>query len=165
MRTDEQIHPFQLRIRRIAATRGLAWLSARILHRIDALVFRATRGRTTFSTWISGILIVMLTTTGAKTGRQRTLPLVALPDGDELIVIASNFGQRNHPAWYYNLRAHPSAVVTVNGVRRHVEAHELSGQERDWWYQRGIDINPGWAQYRQRAAHRLIPVIRLVPVA
>jgi deazaflavin-dependent oxidoreductase (nitroreductase family) len=165
MRTDEQIRPVQLWIRRIAATRGLAWLSARILHRIDALVFRATRGRTTFSTWISGMPIVMLTTTGAKTGKQRTLPLVALPDGDELIVIASNFGRRNHPAWYYNLRAHPRVVVAVNGVRRHVEAHELSGEERDWWYQRGIDINPGWVQYRQRAAHRLIPVIRLVPLA
>ena len=165
MRTDEQVPPFRMWVRRIAASRFLAWLSARILHHIDAVVFRATRRRTTFSTWISGMLIVWLTTTGAKTGRQRTLPLVGLPDGDRVIVIASNFGQRAHPGWYYNLRAHPRAVVTVNGVSRPVEAHELSGDERDWWYQRGIDINPGWVQYRQRAAHRLIPVIRLEPVA
>jgi deazaflavin-dependent oxidoreductase (nitroreductase family) len=151
-------------VRRIAASRPLAWVSARILHHIDALVFRATRGRTTFSTWISGMLIVMLTTTGAKSGERRTVPLVGLPDGDAMIVIASNFGQRHHPSWYHNLRARPRAVMSVNGVTQHVVAFELAGAERERWYQRGIDINPGWVQYRQRASHRQIPVIRLEPL-
>ena len=164
MRTAQRISPFQMWVRRTAATRPLAWLSARVLHHIDRLVFRATQGRATFSTWISGMLIVMLTTTGARSGERRTVPLVGLPDGDRMIVIASNFGQRHHPAWYYNLRANPSAVMSVDGVTRNVVAIELSGAERERWYQRGIDVNPGWVQYRQRASHHQIPVIRLEPL-
>lgn len=58
----------------------------------------------------------MLTTTGARTGQPRTLPVLGLPDGDRFVVIASNFGQRHNPAWYHNLRAHPQATVTANGV-------------------------------------------------
>lgn len=163
MNDDERPSAFQRFIRRAAATRPLAWVCARVLHHIDAVGFRITRGRATFSTWISGFVIVMLTTTGARTGQQRTLPVVGLPDGRNVIVIASNFGRRHHPAWYHNLRANPRATVAFDGVIMRVTAHELTGAERDLWYERGVAINSGWVAYRERAAHRVIPVLRLVP--
>ncbi|HSK97335.1 MAG TPA: nitroreductase family deazaflavin-dependent oxidoreductase [Euzebyales bacterium] len=165
MNDHERPSAFQMFIRRAAATRPLAWICARILHHVDALVFRLTDGRTTFSTWISGFVIVMLTTTGARTGRRRALPVVGLLDGPDVIVIASNFGRPRHPAWYHNLRANPQATVAFAGVTMQVTAHELTGPERDLWYERGIAMNPGWVLYRQRAAHRLIPVLRLESVS
>lgn len=132
---------------------------------IDRLVFRFTKGRTTASSWLAGVKITMLTTTGAKSGQPRTLPVLGLADGDEMIVIASNFGRPRNPSWYYNLRANPRARIVFEGVERQVEARELSGSERDRAYQRGEEIYPGFTHYPRWAANRQIPVLRLKPVA
>lgn len=156
--------PMRRAIRQVAATRAVAWTSARVLHRLDGLVFRATGGRKMFSTWVSGLPVVMLTTTGARTHRSRTMPVLALRDGDRMVVIASNYGQRHNPAWYYNLRAHHQAQVWVGGRNVEMAARELAGAERERYFRRGLDINPGWARYRRRAGHRTIPVIMLEPV-
>jgi deazaflavin-dependent oxidoreductase (nitroreductase family) len=145
------------------AVRPISWLYARMLHHIDRVVYRVSRGRATFTSWVTGLPIVMLTTTGAKSGRPRTLPVLGVPDEGSLVVIASNYGQRRNPAWYHNLRAHPQATIIFEGERREVVARELSGEERERWYARGVDIYPGWTEYRKRAAHRRIPVIELRP--
>ena len=147
-----------------AATAPVSWLYVRVLHHLDRLSYRLTRGRHTFSSWLSGLPVVMLTTTGARTGQQRTSPVIAVPDGDNLAVIASNWGQRQHPAWYYNLCAHPEATVTVGGVSRRVRAHEATGEERDRLWQRDLEIYPGRTAYERRAANRRIPVVVLAPV-
>ena len=105
--------------------------------------------------------MVQLTTTGARSGLPRTLPALGVPEGDRLIVIASNFGQYKNPSWYYNLRAYPHAEIVFEGTSRQVQAKELSGAERERWYARGVNIYPGWTSYRRRAAHREIPVIEL----
>ena len=151
-------------LRRLGAGRVVAWLAARILHRIDNVVYRVSRGRTTFSAALTGFPVVMLTTTRARSGLARTVPLLGLPDGDRVVVIASNYGQRHHPAWYHNLRTNPRAVLVVAGRRTDVRARMLAGEERERWFRRGAEINPGWVQYRQRAANREIPVIMLEPV-
>jgi deazaflavin-dependent oxidoreductase (nitroreductase family) len=143
----------------------ISWLYARTLHHLDRVVYKLTRGRATFASLVTGLPIVMLTTTGAKTGRRHTLPLVALPDGDRLVIIASNYGQQRNPAWYYNLRADPHVTVTFGGAPRQMAARELEGEERERQYARGIEIYPGWTQYRKRAAHRRIPVIELTPAS
>ena len=149
-------------IRRSAGWRPLSWLYARTLHLIDRAVFRITRGRATFSSWLADLPVAWLTTTGAKSGVQRTSPVVAIPGEDgKLVVIASNYGQRNNPSWYHNLLANPRATILFDGVRREMTARELDGEERNRWYERGIEIYPGWVQYRKRAAHRRIPVIEL----
>jgi deazaflavin-dependent oxidoreductase (nitroreductase family) len=154
--------------RRIARTtapwRPLAWFYIRALHHLDRGVYRLTRERATFTSWVAGLPIVMLTTTGAKSGRRSTLPLVALPEGDRLVVIASNYGQSRNPSWYYNLRANPRATIEFEGVTREVIARELDGDERARHYERGIEIYPGWTTYRKRADHRRIPVMELTPV-
>jgi deazaflavin-dependent oxidoreductase (nitroreductase family) len=152
-------------IRRSAGWKPLSWLYARTLHLIDRAVFRITRGRATFTSWLADLPVAWLTTTGAKNGVQRTSPVLVIPAEDgKLVVIASNYGQYNNPSWYHNLRANPRARVLFDGVRRDMAARVLDGDERAQWYERGIEIYPGWVQYRKRAAHRQIPVIELTQV-
>jgi deazaflavin-dependent oxidoreductase (nitroreductase family) len=149
-------------IRRSAGWKPLSLFYARTLHVIDRAFFRMTRGRTTFSAWLAGLPVAWLTTTGARTGAERTCPVLAIPAGDgKLVVIASNYGQRHNPAWYHNLRANPRARVLFDGETRHMVSRELDGEERERWYERGIEIYPGWVEYRKRAPRR-IPVIELV---
>jgi deazaflavin-dependent oxidoreductase (nitroreductase family) len=115
-------------IRRSAGWKPLSWLYARTLHLIDRAVFRITRGRATFTSWLADLPVAWLTTTGAKSGVQRTCPVVAIPGEDgKLVVIASNYGQHNNPSWYHNLRANPRATVLFDGVRRDMSARELDG--------------------------------------
>lgn len=151
-------------VRKASTSRPLACLSARVLHRIDYVVGGATHGRSTFSGWASGLPVVLLSTTGAKTGLPRTTPVLGIPDGDRLVVIASNFGSQQHPAWYHNLRARPTVSVTVAGVTREFEAHQLEGEERQRQFEVAVQLNPGWLRYRSWAGPRQIPVIRLDPV-
>jgi deazaflavin-dependent oxidoreductase (nitroreductase family) len=150
--------------RRTAATRPMAKIYGVIQQPLDELVYRVTRGTTTASSWLAGVEITMLTTTGAKTGRHRTLPVLGLPDGEDTILIASNFGRPRNPSWYCNLRANPHATIVLNGISRDVVAHELAGSEREVGYRRGEEIFPGFTQYR-RWAHRQIPVLRLEPLS
>jgi deazaflavin-dependent oxidoreductase (nitroreductase family) len=153
----------QRMVRRTAGTRPLAWLYIRIQQRIDQYVYKITEGRTTASSWLSGLPVIMLTTTGAKTGQRHTVPLLGLLDGERLVVIASNFGQRHHPSWYYNLLAHPRASVTIEGVTHEVEAHELTEEAREHYFRRAIEMYPPFVHYRHWADERRIPVIKLDP--
>jgi deazaflavin-dependent oxidoreductase (nitroreductase family) len=163
MYEHRQANWFRRMVRVTASWKPLSLFYARTLHHIDRAVYKLTRGRATFVSWVGGLPIVMLTTTGAKSGRQSTLPLVALPEDDRLIVIASNYGQERNPAWYHNLRANPRATICFEGITREVVARELDGEERERHYARGIEIYPGWTQYRKRASHRRIPVMELTP--
>jgi deazaflavin-dependent oxidoreductase (nitroreductase family) len=123
-----------------------------------------TRGRYTVGNLISGLPVVMLTTTGAKSGEPRTVPILGLPTDDGIAVIASNFGQHRHPGWYYNLRANPEAEVAVNGSRRQrVRAVEADEQRRERIWQAGLKVYPGFDQYARRASHRRISVFVLEP--
>jgi deazaflavin-dependent oxidoreductase (nitroreductase family) len=142
----------------------MTWLAVRIQQPLDRLAYRLTGGRVTMSSWLSGLPVVMLTTTGARTGQRHTLPVLGFPDGDRLIVIASNYGRPHDPAWYHNLRSNPRATITVDGRTRQLEAHELTGQERDRWFEQAVRMHPGFAVYRERASNRRIPVMGLDPV-
>jgi deazaflavin-dependent oxidoreductase (nitroreductase family) len=162
----QQANPFWRLMRRSGAWPGVRQFYVHTLHHLDRLTYRITRGRSTLVSLVTGLPIMFLTTTGRRSGIPRTLPLVAIPGGDTMIVIASNYGQREHPAWYHNLKANPRVTATLDGVTREMAARELDGEERDRWYERGIEIYPGWISYRRRtAAHRLIPVIELRPAS
>jgi deazaflavin-dependent oxidoreductase (nitroreductase family) len=106
----------------------------------------------------------MLTTTGARTAIQHTVPVLGLPTADGLAVIASNYGQRHHPAWYHNLRANPDGRVTVDGMTREFRATEAEGEMRDRIWQDGLKVYPGWSQYERRAWNRQIAVFVLETV-
>jgi deazaflavin-dependent oxidoreductase (nitroreductase family) len=150
-------------IRRTAGTRVMIAIYLRIQVPLDRLVHRLTRGRTTLSSLLSGLPVVMLTTTGARTGTPRTQPVLAIPDRDAVVVIASNYGRASTPAWCHNLRAYSRASVTIGTTTRAVAARELHDAERERWFQRGIELYPPFEEYRRRAAPRRIPVMRLEP--
>jgi deazaflavin-dependent oxidoreductase (nitroreductase family) len=163
--TFEQASPAQRSMRRFASSGPGSWVFARVAHRIDRPLYRLTRGRHTLGSLVSGIPIVMLTTTGARSGKPRTVPVLGLPTEYGLVVIASNFGQDRHPAWYHNLRARPEGSVAVDGAMRRFRAVEAEGERRARIWDQGLKIYPGWSQYERRASHRKIAVFVLEPVA
>jgi deazaflavin-dependent oxidoreductase (nitroreductase family) len=158
----DEVRAFPRLIRRTAGTRPMAWLYGHIQEPLDRFIYRRTSGRATVSSWLSDTEMAMLTTTGAKTGRQRTHVVLGIPDGDRVIVLASNYGRQHHPSWYHNLIANPRAAIVMGGASREVVAHELTGAERERYYQRGVDVYPGFTLYRRRA-NREIPVLALDP--
>jgi len=161
--TYAQANLLQRTLRRLGACGPGSWLFARILHRIDRPVHRLTRGRHTFTSLLAGFPVVMLTTTGARSGAARTVPLLGLPTDDGLVVIASSFGRVHHPAWHHNLRANPDAIVAVDGVVHAVRAVEARGEQRARIWREGLTVFPGWSHHQQRAAHREIAVYILEP--
>jgi deazaflavin-dependent oxidoreductase (nitroreductase family) len=158
-----QANPLQKGLRRMAASGPGSWLFSRLLHRIDRPVYKLTRGRHTFSSVFTGLPVVMLTTTGARSGVQRTVPVLGLPAPEGLVVLATNWGQARHPAWYHNLRADPRATVVVNGATRNVRAVAATGEPRARIWQEGLKIYPGFSQYERRASHRDIAMFVLEP--
>ena len=159
-----QANRAQRAVRQFAASGPGSWVFARAAHRLDRPVYRLSRGRHTAASLVSGLPVVMLTTTGAKSGRPRTVPLLGIPDGSGVAVIASNFGQARHPGWYYNLRADPEAEIAVRGVTQRVRAVEVDGERRERIWQAGLRAYPGFDQYERRAANREIRVFALDPV-
>lgn len=153
----------------LASTRPGAWLLAPLLHHVDRAVLRLTGGRHTLSDLLAGIPTILLTARGARSGKQRTVPLLGVPAGEEgdggdgFVVIASNWGQENHPAWYYNVRAHPEVEVSWDGRSGRYRAREATGAERERYWQKAVAVYPGFAAYRRRAG-REIPVIVLSPL-
>ena len=144
------------------ALRPISWLMARILHPADSFLLRLSHGKWTFAQ-LAGLPIVEVTTTGAKSGKQYTLPLTGLPDGKKYILIASNFGQTRNPAWYYNLKANPECIVRENGRCGVYIAREATAQENKDFFAKAISYYVGYAVYRQRATYRNIPVMVLEP--
>ena len=110
------------------------------------------------------IRMLLLTTTGRKSGRPRTTPLLYLEDGGNLVVIASNGGHPNHPAWWLNLMSDPHATVQVGRERRAVTAEEAEGEERERLWRAVVEVNRGYEGY-QRSTSRRIPVVLLRPEA
>jgi len=163
MRSYSQTGVFHRLVRRTASTRAMALVFGRVQEPIDRCVYRISRGRTTASSWLAGVEITMLTTTGARTGRPRTLPVLALPAGARMVVIASNFGRSRNPSWYHNLRSNPYATIVFEGTRSEVVARELSGAEREQGYRLGEEMFPAFSHYRRWAGNRFIPVLSLEP--
>jgi deazaflavin-dependent oxidoreductase (nitroreductase family) len=112
-----------------------------------------------------GARLILLTTTGARSGAPHTTPLGYLPDGGErILVIASAGGSSSHPDWYHNLLAHPRATVEDGVFTYEAEASLLEGDERDRVFARAVEVDPGWAGY-QAKTDRVLPVVALRQVA
>lgn len=129
---------------------------------LHVLLYRLTRGRLLNS--ISGAPILLLTTTGRKTGKRRTRPLVHLPDGDRLVVVGSAGGDKRDPTWVLNLRNNPQVLVETGGRRQEMTAQIVTGPERDRLWPRLIEIFPGFGEYQLQTTREL-PVIVLQPRA
>ncbi len=104
--------------------------------------------------------LLLLTTTGAKSGQRHTTPAMYLPDGDRLLVFATKGGAPSHPDWYHNLVTHPEVTVEVGNETYEATANVLKGEERDRLYARQAELYPQFGDYQKRTT-RKIPVIEL----
>jgi deazaflavin-dependent oxidoreductase (nitroreductase family) len=153
----------------MVSMRVLTWFFSQFIHRMDQFFIRITGGRWTLSGALTGWLVVVLTTTGAKSGRPRSVPLVGIPDKDRVVLIASNYGRVYYPAWYHNLKANPRAELSVHGQTRAYIAHEAVGEARQRYWRRAVKEFPGYEVYKRRIAGRRqsarhIPIMVLEPV-
>lgn len=131
------------------------------LHHVDRWLFRLSGGRVTLASLLAGLPIVLLTTTGHRSGRPRTTPLLGTPMDAEVAIIGSNFGQADTPAWVHNLEADPTARIAYRDRAVDVVARPATEAEADRAFERAATLFPGYASYRERAAHRRIRVFLL----
>ncbi|MFG2472704.1 nitroreductase/quinone reductase family protein [Streptomyces canus] len=125
--------------------------------------FRAQHGRVGGP--FEGGRLILLTTTGARTGTPHTTPVGYLPDGgDRILVIASAGGSPRHPDWYRNLVAHPQVTVESGVFTYEAKAVVLAGEERDRAFARAVESDRGWAAYQEKT-DRVLPVVALHEIA
>ena len=148
-------------VQKVASTRFGAWCFSKTLHMPDKALFKVTGGRLTVPTFLAGLPVVMLTSTGARTGKPRDMPLLGIPVGEDLAVIGSNYGQKKTPGWVYNLEAKPSAIVGYRARSVEVVARRADEAETDRVFALGHAVYLGYAKYRLRADHRVIRVFIL----
>ncbi len=108
-----------------------------------------------------GTTLLLLTTTGKRSGHMRTNPLTSLRDGERLFIFAGNGGRPKHPDWYYNLLAHPQVMVEIGTEQFEVTAVLLEGEERDQVLAKEIQRHPAVADFEKKMT-RKIPVVELV---
>ena len=110
----------------------------------------------------AGAPLLLLTTTGARSGASRTVPVVYLPDGERLVVFASKAGAPTNPDWYHNLVKNPRVSVEVGSERFDADAVVLTGDERDRLFAQQAALFPGFTEYQAKTT-RVIPVVALEP--
>jgi deazaflavin-dependent oxidoreductase (nitroreductase family) len=141
-----------------AQTRAGGWLFINVLPVVDRPLLRLSRGR--LSTGL-GQTYVLLHARGAKSGVERTSPLLGTKFDDTILLVASKAGAPQHPAWFHNVRANPDVAVTVDGERRAMRARVAGPDERDQLWAVVCDHYSGYAAYQARTGGRLIPVVVL----
>jgi deazaflavin-dependent oxidoreductase (nitroreductase family) len=112
--------------------------------------------------WRNGAPILILTTTGRRSGEERVKPLIFGEDDGRYVVVASKGGANHHPAWYLNLRADPDVHVQVKADRFRARARTAEGDERERLWRRMAEIWPPYDDYREKT-DREIPVVVLEP--
>ncbi len=122
---------------------------------LDKLASRASGGRATSTQLLTGLPIMMLTTTGAKTGQARTCPVLGIPYGEDYGLQSGNFGVTSVPSWVHNLRANEQATIEYGGTSIDVIARDASEEEADEILGAGAALFPGLANYGRRADRRL----------
>jgi deazaflavin-dependent oxidoreductase (nitroreductase family) len=157
---DESSRPrWQRLLVPVVSSRAGAALLRKVMHRIDRPLLRLTRGRLSF---VAAYPALLLTTTGARSGKERTVPLLYVRCGDGYAIIGTRFGSTHHPGWYYNLSAHPQATVEIDGVRHACVARAADEAERAEIWARAVRMYSGYKRYATRT-HRTIPMLILEP--
>jgi deazaflavin-dependent oxidoreductase (nitroreductase family) len=135
------------------------WYLKRMAPHLDAALLRLSGGRVST---LYPSTVMLLTTIGAKSGQPRTRPLGYMVDGDRLVLVGSNYGGTNHPAWYRNLTANPQVEVLA-GKRSgtYVAREVVEPNERDRVWALALDYYAGYSDYEVRAGGRKIPLILL----
>ncbi len=152
---------FRRLMRAFASTRFGAWTFSRSLAPSDRLVRRLSQGRASVPELLAGLPVLFLTTTGRRSGRPRTSPLIAVPVDDDLAVLGTNFGQAPTPAWVLNLEADPTAHLAFQGAEVDAVARPATDAERERIWADATDVYAGYAAYRRRIAGREVRIFVL----
>ena len=126
--------------------------------RIHSVLYRASNG--VIGGRIANSPVLLLTTTGRQSGKQRTVPLLYLMDERNVVLVASNGGAVRHPTWWLNLETTPEAWIQIRDIRRRVKAEQASAAEKQRLWPRLIAMYPGYKRY-QEITGRDIPVVIL----
>lgn len=163
---DYRVRPanaFQRAMQRLASWGPVSWVFQKTLYVVDRPLYRWSNGRLTVPGLVAGLPVILVTTTGAKTGLPRSMPLLGVPMGDDIAVIGSNFGTERTPGWVRNLEADPTATVRWRDRTADVTARRATPEETDRAFEVGSVFYSGFPAYRRRAAHREIRVFVLEP--
>lgn len=151
---------------KIGATRAASWFFSHTQHYFDRVILKATNGRTNLTSMLIGVPVVVVTSTGAKSGLQRTHPLLCIRgshDADIFAIVGSNWGRKRYPAWYYNLKANPHATCAIQGQKGEYVAHEATGEAYEQYWQYAQNAYAGFGNYKQRVGERDIPIMIMTP--
>lgn len=125
----------------------------RTLSAIHRAIYSATGGRV--GNRIVGMPVLLLTTVGRKTGKQRTSPLTYFEDGGAIVLVGSYGGRPNNPDWFENLMAAGEADVTIGRERRHMQARRATSDERARLWPRIVETYDGYARYQEQTAREI----------
>jgi deazaflavin-dependent oxidoreductase (nitroreductase family) len=146
-------------VERIGGSKPFLRVAPKVVPPIDRFVHRISGGRMTMTSLY--LPTMLLTTTGRKSGQPRSTPLATLPDGNRWIVVGSNCGRQNHPAWTHNLLADPSATVEFKGATYSVLGRLLSDEEKATLWPRIVKMWPNFNKYSAYAGGRELRVFSL----
>jgi deazaflavin-dependent oxidoreductase (nitroreductase family) len=153
----------QRTMQRLASLRPVAFVFRHTFHHLDRVLLRVLGGRT-LSSIIAGVPNILLTTTGARTGRARTVPVIGLPVDGGLAIVGTRFGSPTNPGWYHNLSHDPHARVTRRDETTDVVARLVpDGAEYDAIMRVADSVYCGFPKYRRRITTRRVPVFVLEP--
>jgi deazaflavin-dependent oxidoreductase (nitroreductase family) len=156
--STEELSPWARALAGFAASKPGSWFFLNVANPIDKHLLPATNGRLSLAI---GQPVLCLEVTGARSGKRRRTPLLFVPDGDDLVIVASATGRARHPAWYRNVAANPHVKVYAPGGRTgEYDARTAEGEERERLYRRAVDFYPGFTVYESRTA-RQFPVVVL----
>ena len=155
-------NPLQRALRWLAKGKFGGWMALNVANRLDPHLMRASRGLLKVP---SGTPTVLLSHTGAKSGKERTTPLVYFTDNGNVVLIASQTGKPKHPSWFHNLKANPEVQLWSGGRGGTYRAREAEGEERARLWKLATQLYPGYDDYQRRAdvAGRRIPVVVCEP--
>lgn len=140
---------------------GLIRTVMKLYTRLNVFVYRASAGRL-MNRFPNGSPICLVTMTGARSGRRRTVPLIHIPHGEDVILVASQGGMSTHPLWYHNIRAHPEVCITEGGRTRRMIARLVDDDGKAAVWPIAVAVYPDFTTYQART-ERNIPVFVCSP--
>jgi deazaflavin-dependent oxidoreductase (nitroreductase family) len=133
------------------------WLFQQIM-RLQIYLYRRSGGKTMGH--MRGMPLLLLTTVGRKSGKQRVTPVMYIRDGDDYVITASNAGADKHPAWYLNLKANPQTTIEVGSMTKSVSARQASQEEKARLWAQLVEQAPFFEDYKKKTT-RDIPMVIL----
>jgi len=161
---NNQYSRFQIFIQKLVATPAVSKAFSGFWHRLDRACLRLSKGRTSLTEIFAGMPMILLTTTGARSGLPRTLPVLFYRDEEKpeiIAVAAANWGREKMPSWYYNLRATPRASVLLDGKQRVYSVREAQAEEYEHYWKLAEATYLGMTKYKERVWERRIPIMIL----